>query len=221
MIKIFTGYNRDEIRSVFTKEKKEWSLVETVDSLVLNELALSQNIFNENKNYLVSEFPEKKDDITKISWDVLIKSPNIFYFESLAPKSYFPKKLESYINQKVEKVNKKQKTVDAFVLSDTVFSKGAQHVWVVFNRIKKQLPIEEIHGTFLWAIKTIVLSKDKESRKTVNSFVLSKITGPIKDKDIDFLKDYYEKALMLSIKAHRGDIEFEKGFERLILTLPR
>ena len=39
--------------------------------------------------------------------------------------------------------------------------------------------------------------------------------------DKDTLNTYYKQVLFLSIDAHLGKIDFEKGFEKLIFQMPK
>lgn len=221
MISIFVNYSRDEIRKELKNKKTNYQVVEDASFEKIKELAESQNIFNESQDFFIFEFPKNKDEAKILGEDFLNNSINNFYFEYLTGISFLPKKAKVSILEKKEKPNKKDFGPNSFLLSDTLFSRGAQETWLVFNKLKKQIPIEELHGTFLWAIKTVVMYKNSDAQKTISPFVRSKITGSFSKQDESFVKDFYKKALNLGIRAHLGEIDFEKSFERLILELPR
>lgn len=220
MIKIYIGYTRDEIRSFLKKEGKDWQTIDFVSREQIEGLAVSTDFFSGTKNFIVSGFPENKDNVLFLENDLLKNSENEFHFESLVPKSYFSKKLQSFIEQK-KSVYAETKKANSFALSDAVFSGGAQDVWLAFNKLKNKFSLEEIHGVFLWSIKTVLLSKDTKIASSINSFTLQKIKGPLSKQDSLYLKDLYEKALTISVRAHLGQVDFSKSLESLILTLPR
>lgn len=223
MISIFINHSRDEIRNILNKKNIKYVNVEDPGFSTIESLAKQQDMFNEQNNYLVFEYPKNKEDSLILKNDFLIKSPHHFYFESLCSKNYLPKSLIDFIVEKEVKQNlKNKKAGEVFELSDAVFSGNVQKAWLVFNKLnlKKEIgAIEEMHGTFLWAIKTIVMSMDRDARKTLSPFVLNKIYK-FKSSQIELL-DYYKKVLMLGVLAHLGEADFAKSFEKLILQLPR
>lgn len=222
MISVFINHTRDEIRSFLNKKNVVYINIENTNSNNLEDLARQQDIFGESLNYFIFEYPKTKEEATVLSSDFLINSPHNFYFECLCAKSYLPKKVQDFVITKEVKNIATKKGSDVFVLSDAVFSGNVQKAWLVFNKLKNDKSIEsfeELHGTFLWAIKTIVMSCDDEAKKTISPYVVSKIYKFKSEKSV--LIDYYKQALMLGIMAHLGEVDFEKSFEKLILQMPK
>jgi hypothetical protein len=227
MISIFINHNRDEIRSFLNKKKLVYKNIENVNSNSLEDLARQQGIFDESVNYLIFEYPKNKEEASILNSDFLnflITSPHNFYFECLCAKTSLPKKAQDFVITKDVKNSNTvgKKGSDVFALSDAVFSGNVSKAWLVFNKLKNDKSIEsfeELHGTFLWAIKTILMSYDTVAKKTISPFVLNKIYKFKSEKSI--LVNYYEQALMLGINAHLGKVDFEKGFEKLILEMPK
>lgn len=227
MISIFINHSRDEIRNFLNKKKIEYKTVEDVNSEVIEDLAKQHNIFETKNDYFVFEYPKTKEEAVILGGDFLnflITSPHNFYFECLCAKTSLPKKAQDFVITKDVKNSNTvgKKGSDVFALSDAVFSGNIQKTWLAFNKLKNDKNIEsfeELHGTFLWAIKTILLSYDSVAKKTISPFVLNKIYNFKSEKPV--LVNYYQKALMLGIRAHLGEVDFEKGFEKLILEMPR
>jgi hypothetical protein len=227
MISIFINHTRDEIRSLLNKKKLAYINIENTNSNNLEDLARQHDIFGESLNYFVFEYPKTKEEATSLGGDFLsflIGSPHNFYFECLCAKSYLPKKVQDFVVAKDVKAPTfgAKKGSDVFALSDAMFSGNVQKTWLAFNKLKNDKSVEsleELHGTFLWAIKTILLSYDTESKKTISPFVLNKIYKFKSEKPA--LVNYYQKALMLGVRAHLGEVDFEKSFEKLILEMPK
>ncbi len=222
MISVFINHTRDEIRSFLNKKKLVYINIENINSNILEDLARQHDIFGESLNYFVFEYPKTKEDAAILSSDFLINSPHSFYFECLCAKSYLPKKVQDFVVAKDVKTIVPKKGSDVFALSDAMFSGNTQKAWLTFNKLKNDKSIEsfeELHGTFLWAIKTIIMSYDAEAKKTISPYVVSKIYKFKSEKSV--LIDYYQKALMLGIKAHLGEVDFDKSFEKLILQMPK
>lgn len=224
MISIFINYSRDEIRNFLNKKKLVYKNIENANTNSFEDLAKQHGIFDESVNYFIFEYPKNKEEASILSNDFLINSPHNFYFECLCAKTSLPKKAQDFVitkEVKTQPVNNKKGT-DVFALSDAVFSGNVGKAWLVFNKLKTDKSIEsfeELHGTFLWAIKTILMSYDAVAKKTISPFVLNKIYKFKSEKSI--LVNYYEQALMLGINAHLGKVDFEKGFEKLILEMPK
>lgn len=222
MISIFINHTRDEIRSFLNKKKLVYINIENTNSNNLEDLARQQDIFGANLNYFIFEYPKTKDEAAILNSDFLINSPHNFYFECLCAKSYLPKKVQDFVVAKDAKTTVPKKGPDVFALSDAMFSGNTQKAWLTFTKLKNDKSIEsfeELHGTFLWAIKTIIMSYDAEAKKTISPYVVSKIYKFKSEKSV--LINYYQKALMLGIKAHLGEVDFEKSFEKLILQMPK
>lgn len=222
MLKIYIGYTRDEIRSELNKQKKQWQTLDFVEPGLIQELASSTNFLSGPKIFLISDFPDTKESISILEDTVFQNSENEFHFQSLVPKSYFSKKLLGFTETKtLEKI--KVKDGQAFALSNAMFSGGAQDIWLAFNKLTKSTSDEELHGIFLWALKSIVIYKRFGQNGPIDNFTASKIKdgGSFAKKDIEYIKDVYEKALTIYVRAHLGEIDFNKSMESLILTLPR
>lgn len=222
MLKIYIGYTRDEIRSKLNNQKKQWQTIDFVDPGSIQELASSKNFLSGPKVFLVSDFPDTKESVSILEDQVFQNSENEFHFQSLVPKSYFSKKLLGFAETKVLE-KEKVKDGQAFALSDAVFLGGAQDIWLAFNKLTKKTSDEELHGIFLWALKSIIIYKRLGQEGPIDSFTASKIKngGAFARRDIEYIKEIYEKALTISVKAHLGEIDFNKSMESLILTLPR
>lgn len=224
MISIFINHSRNEIRNFLNKKNIEYINIEDVRTSSLEDLAKQYDIFAKQKDYFIFEYPNNKEEAVVLGNDFIINSPHNFYFECLCAKTSLPKKVQDFViskEVKTQSINSKKGT-DVFVLSDAVFSGNVSKAWLVFNKLKNDKSIEsfeELHGTFLWAIKTILMSYDATAKKTISPFVLNKIYKFKSEKFV--LVNYYKKALMLGIKAHLGEVDFEKGFERLILQMPK
>lgn len=223
MISIFINYNRDEIRSYLNKKNIKYINIEDINPSAIEYLAKQHDIFNEQNSYLIFEYPKNKDEAGILASDFLLNSQHNFYFECLCAKSYLPKKAQDFIIESGPKIApKNKKGTDVFALSDAFFSGNVQKTWLIFNKLKNDKTIEsleELHGTFLWAIKTVVMSQDISAKKTISPFVLGKIYKFKSDKSV--LVNYYKNALMLGIRAHLGEVDFEKSFEKLILQMPK
>lgn len=224
MISIFINHNRDEIRSFLNKKKLVYKNIENTSANNLEDLARQHDIFGESLNYFIFEYPKNKDEAVILNSDFLINSPHNFYFECLCAKTSLPKKAQDFVITKDVKNSNTagKKGSDVFALSDAVFSGNVSKAWLVFNKLKNDKSIEsfeELHGTFLWAIKTILMSYDTGAKKTISPFVLNKIYSFKSEKSV--LVNYYQKALTLGIRAHLGEVDFEKGFECLILRMPK
>lgn len=221
MITIFINHSRDEIRKFLNTKKLAYVNIEEVNTSVLEDLARQQNIFDTQKNYLVFEYPKNKDEASVLANDFLINSPNNFYFECLCAKSYLPKKAQDFVINKEENKKNSKKDADVFLLSDTFFSGNTQKTWLTFQKLKNQKEFEELHGTYVWAIKTVLMARDSIAKKTLSSYVTNKISPKLIGLEKGILNTYYKQALELGINAHLGKVDFEKGFEKLILQVPR
>lgn len=223
MISIFLNHSRDEIRNFLNKKKLVYINIENTNANNLEDLARQHDVFGESLNYFIFEYPKTKEEATILNSDFLINSPHNFYFECLCAKSYLPKKVQTFLIEGVKKgESKNKKSSNVFDLSDALFSGNVQKTWLAFNKLKNDKSIEsfeELHGTFLWAIKTILMSYDNEAKKSISPFVLNKIYKFKSEKSV--LVNYYKCALMLGIRAHLGEIDFEKSFEKLILQMPK
>ena len=226
MISVFINHTRDDIRAFLNKKKLAYKNIENPDSVILEDLAKQNNIFENQNNYLIFEYPNNKDEASILSSDFLINSPHNFYFECLCAKTSLPKKAQDFVVQKTEEKNsaKNSKNKDAtniFLLSEAFFSGDTKKTWLAFQRLKNISSPEELHGTYLWAIKTLSMARDSGAKKTLSPFVLNKISPSLIKLDKDTLNTYYKQVLFLSIDAHLGKIDFEKGLEKLILQMPK
>ena len=224
MISVFINHTRDDIRAFLNNKKLAYKNIENPDSVILEDLAKQNNIFENQNNYLIFEYPNNKDEASILSSDFLINSPHNFYFECLCAKTSLPKKVQDFVVQKTEEKNSaknSKNTTNIFLLSDTFFLGDTKKTWLAFQKLKNTSSLEELHGTYLWAIKTSLMARDVQAKKTLSPFVLNKISPTLIKLDKDTLNTYYKQVLFLSIDAHLGKIDFEKGFEKLIFQMPK
>lgn len=221
MISIFIDHNRDEIRNFFKKQKIQTESVTDADENQITLLAQSSSFLTGPQNYFVFDFPKNADEAKFLKNDVILKSPHNFYFEALCTKSSVPKSLEKSLIIKSAKIAKRVFNNDVFNVSDAMFSGGPSDIWLSFIKIKNNVSPEELHGTFVWAVKTILMSKDPALRPTISPFVLKKIQGNLSKLPTNKIAKYYEDAVRLATSSHLGKTDFAKGLELLILKMPK
>ncbi len=151
----------------------------------------------------------------------IAQSPNIFLLVeekiSAAPLKEF-----SVSAEKVLSFEKKAATppFNVFSLTDALGRRDRKELWVLYRKAKQAgLADEEMHGTLLWQVRTMLLSRVSRDgvQAGLKPFVFSKASRYEKNYPGKELRELSANLLAVLHDARRGVSEFEVLFEKFLL----
>jgi len=115
----------------------------------------------------------------------------------------------------------KKQEFNIFTLTDLLANKKKKELWVKYNEAKTQgSSDEEIHGIFLWQLKSIALTfVSNQSESGLKPFVYNKAKSASKNWSQESIFSAQKKLIKNYHESRRGNINFSASLEQFILSL--
>lgn len=178
----------------------------------IQEALFAQSFFDEEKLFIVSDI--EAGDIEGL----LPQTPTqviVFKVPKLLKKE---RELLDAHKVQVHEVKSDREVVEVFELSDALFAWDKKRAWLAFSHLQATNDIEPLFGTYLWALKTIVISLTADAQ-TLSPFVLNKLKGIGKKIALDEARRLWYEALCAYQSARRGEAELAPLLEKQLLTM--
>lgn len=151
----------------------------------------------------------------------IAKSPNVFLLlEEKIPAASLKELSAAAKKTLFFEKNAATPPFNVFSLTDALGRRDRKGLWVLYRKAKHAgLADEEMHGTLLWQVRTMLLSRASQSgaEAGLKPFVFSKASRYEKNYPGKELRDLSEELLAVLHDARRGISEFEVLFEKFLL----
>lgn len=198
---------------------------------LLDETLSGVNLFTPKNIIVLDSLISNKDSVEYIEERIgeFAESEHVcIVFDSKINKALLTK-LETKA-EKVEEHNLKssgddsfdaKKPPQTFAFADALASRNKVNSWKLFQElVSNNLPAEEIHGVVWWQFKSVYLAYDARSAAEVDMkpYTFSKSQGFKKNWTKVELENFLDGLVDMYHKAHRGEVDFMVGLERLCLA---
>lgn len=153
----------------------------------------------------------------------LAESPNVFIWVEPSVTAGHAKRIEKYA-AKVQEFTVREKPkieYNAFALADALGERDKKKLWMGYIDALEQLPVEEIHGTLFWQVKSMLLATKCETAAEagMKDFPFNKAKRFAKKFTLDELLRLSRELLAVSHDARRGQHDFAIALERWVLSI--
>lgn len=152
----------------------------------------------------------------------LAASDNLFIFKEGELSAKLAKLVAKHAQESQEFVGRQTVQKPAFQIFDLANALGMRdkkNLWLGYQRALRQgIAPEEISNILMWQVKTLLLVSSGAT-EGIKPFVLGKAKGFLKNYSRKELEDLSLAFISLYHDARRGEVEFEIGLEKLILTI--
>lgn len=219
-----------QLLEVMTKKKPNASLFrmdsDSWDTAGFQELLIGQALFENKYIVQISRILDEEDikDVVLDNLESLQKSDNVFIWVENKVDAKTLKKIEKY-SEKVQEFTAKEvikkPQFNIFSLGDALGSRDKKRLWMLYTDALNHFAVQEIHGTFFWQVKSILLaSKTKTADEAgLKPFVYSKAKGFSKNYSGEELEKLSTDLVKISHDARRGIHDFEIALEKFCLRV--
>ena len=151
----------------------------------------------------------------------LAESPNLFILKEGALSVAHKKLVEKYAQESNEYMAREtvRPTFQIFDLANALGMHDKKNLWLGYQRaLRSGSGPEEIANILMWQVKTM-LQVAADATDGMKPFVLGKAQGFIKNYSQQELRTVSLALVSLYHDSRRGSVDFEKGLERIILSI--
>ena len=121
-----------------------------------------------------------------------------------------------------EELSRPESKFNVFALADALGLRDKKTLWVLYQRaLREGISGEQLHGTFFWQIKMMVLAGVAKSAKEagVSEFPFNKARRYLKNFSRQELESFSSALVNIYHDSHRGLYELDSALERFILSI--
>lgn len=192
----------------------------------MDELLVSQGLFDEKYTVVLDNLFEKKDIKSFIleKLDLMAESEQLFLMLETSVDAPSLKKIEKFAKQVQEFAIKEEfkKEYNVFSVTNGILERDKRKLWVSYiDSLNKGFAPEEIHGIFFWQIKNMIIaSREKSQAETgLSPFVYKNaLTGARKYKTEELnLMSNNLLSIIHNVRTGNGDIDIM--LEKWVLSI--
>jgi DNA polymerase III delta subunit len=192
----------------------------------MDELLVSQGLFDEKYTVVLDNLFEKKDIKSFIldKLDLMAESEQLFLMLETSVDAPSLKKIEKFAKQVQEFAIKEEfkKEYNIFSVTNGILERDKRKLWVSYiDSLNKGFAPEEIHGIFFWQIKNMIIaSREKSQAETgLSPFVYKNaLTGARKYKTEELtLMSNNLLSIIHNVRTGNGDIDIM--LEKWVLSI--
>ncbi|MEQ1500147.1 MAG: hypothetical protein ABL917_02095 [Parcubacteria group bacterium] len=192
----------------------------------LDELAVSQGLFEQKYTIVLDNLFEKKDikEFVLSRLENMKDSEQIFLILEGQVDATSLKKIEKNAKQTQEfakKENSKQ-SLNVFSITDKLLQRDKKNLWISYlDLLKKGVVAEELHGILFWQIKNMIIATKSNSQVDtgLSPFVYKNALGGGRNYKTEDLVSMSSELVRMTHKVRQGKGDLEVMMEKWILNI--